>query len=666
VSNGNRTIPPTPIPEIAAIETIQQPGVIDSPLAMGAGSPIDGWLLAYDPNRLSLPPWWSKGRDRVLRQYVRSSLILSSVVYQRAAVNKNTGWRIEVKNDQAEPSLDHYTALIQNAQFGEGFRAFIELVTQDLLCQDNGAFIELIGEGEEQAYSYGGQTFRALGWLPKERIIGFAHIDSAQVWRTNNREFPFVYTNPWNGKFTILHWSRMIGLSQLTQPIQRGRGIGLCAASRAFAALEIMETSNQYVTEKMTGQSPEIAIAKGVAIEAIRAALKDNAIERDARGMVRYKGIAFVEGDHLPSGDPSIQIVGIKNTPDGWEREKEMTLSIYMIAMAFATDVRDLGWAAQYAGDTKADAEVQDQKTANRGRADIMRDLADVITRRILPPGLAFEFDEQDDLADRHKAEIEHIRAQTRSLRITSGEITPHEAREIAAKTGDLDQRYLASHVVSDESSNPLVELPEEKATSFSSLHHQFMVKFRAALNRYRKTGNFATLLNECRPLINNYGTRAFLQGVNDGGARGAKLSDLTAEELGKMQSLIQQQIDYLNNLRGLEIDSRAVASERAELWANKGLDHIYFSGMLAGNQNANLEWFLGATEKHCRDCLKYAGRVYRAKTWEKHKIVPRSGLLECKGYRCDCRFERSDKPLNRGRPPSPSGAKKGQHHHEH
>jgi len=67
------------------------------------------------------------------------------------------------------------------------------------------------------------------------------------------------------------------------------------------------------------------------------------------------------------------------------------------------------------------------------------------------------------------------------------------------------------------------------------------------------------------------------------------------------------------------------------------------------------LQWVLGKAE-HCRDCLSYAGRVYRGSTWAKWDIRPQHPSLACHGVLCACRLLVSTGPLTPGRPPGMTG----------
>ena len=56
-----------------------------------------------------------------------------------------------------------------------------------------------------------------------------------------------------------------------------------------------------------------------------------------------------------------------------------------------------------------------------------------------------------------------------------------------------------------------------------------------------------------------------------------------------------------------------------------------------------NYVWRLGATIDHCSDCLNLDGQVHTAAEWRSAGIEPQSPDLECGGYHCDCRLERTE-----------------------
>lgn len=65
----------------------------------------------------------------------------------------------------------------------------------------------------------------------------------------------------------------------------------------------------------------------------------------------------------------------------------------------------------------------------------------------------------------------------------------------------------------------------------------------------------------------------------------------------------------------------------------------LYWLGFVEseGKQNEEVTWIIGATEKHCGDCLGFDGETKTRAEWAKGGKLPQSGNLECTGRYCDC-----------------------------
>lgn len=91
---------------------------------------------------------------------------------------------------------------------------------------------------------------------------------------------------------------------------------------------------------------------------------------------------------------------------------------------------------------------------------------------------------------------------------------------------------------------------------------------------------------------------------------------------------------------------------ERLKIWANRW-NEAYNHAQTMACADQKLIWLLGATKRHCISCAGFANRVYRASIWAKNSARPQGRNLYCGGYRCGCRLEPTDQPVNRGRFPS-------------
>ena len=152
--------------------------------------------------------------------------------------------------------------------------------------------------------------------------------------------------------------------------------------------------------------------------------------------------------------------------------------------------------------------------------------------------------------------------------------------------------------------------------------------------------------------------SRGFTRAWTAGAASvGVQPSEITLAEKRALRQQINSELGFLLPFaEAIERGSKANRGllrnvlRRAEMWINR-YNGIYNQAKLMAAEDAKMEWQVGETE-HCVDCARLNGRVYRASTWRDYNIRPQMATLECKGFRCQCRFMQTDKPCTPGHPP--------------
>jgi hypothetical protein len=136
-----------------------------------------------------------------------------------------------------------------------------------------------------------------------------------------------------------------------------------------------------------------------------------------------------------------------------------------------------------------------------------------------------------------------------------------------------------------------------------------------------------------------------------------------TDEEKTALQDFVVTQFQFVQEFGIFIANNSKMAgkrfsslSVRSELWVNSW-NAAYNQAMALFRKNQKMKWVLGATKEHCTDCLKYNGKVKRASQWKDAGISPQMRALECKGYRCKCKFEVTNDPMSKGPLPKPSGS---------
>lgn len=421
--------------------------------AMGAAGMatggFGGLLLQISGLADEIRPWnalYPNWRDGQLRWLAKNEPMLASGLYSMKTRIAGLNW---VVND-SRPRIKKYTQdLFNNCQYGQGLRVFLMRAIDDLLSTDNGLFVELWGKGRPDRPLKGG-------------LLGFAHMDSRQCWRTFDPEFPVIYYNPQRGEYHKMHHTRVLTLSDNEQPIELARGIGFCAVSRALRFAQIMRNTLIYREEKISGRfTRAIGAASGVTRKQLDEALRASDEDATARGFVMYKGIPILVSPGLgDSGEQiNIALTDLASVPDGFDISTETTLYAYALAFAFGVDAREF-WPATASGATKADASVQNMKARGRGigmNIEVMQDLL----RKIAPEGVEVEADYTDDEQDQMQAAIHKVRTETYALAVDKGAINAMQMQASMVADGILDPLVLEeapSMPVSGTDNDALVE----------------------------------------------------------------------------------------------------------------------------------------------------------------------------------------------------------------
>ena len=77
----------------------------------------------------------------------------------------------------------------------------------------------------------------------------------------------------------------------------------------------------------------------------------------------------------------------------------------------------------------------------------------------------------------------------------------------------------------------------------------------------------------------------------------------------------------------------------RAEMWANKSLDTIYYKGLTMAAPTKRYQWKRSVLKDSCETCIGNHGQVDTLENWQKRGL-PRSSSLRCGGWFCGCVIE--------------------------
>lgn len=390
------------------------------------------------------PPWnaiYPNRRDRYLLDFARKEPMIAAARYSMKTRVSTLNYSLN-----GPPRTKKYAQeLLNNPGLGDNLSQVVQKLSDDLDTSDNGAFLEMWRPGSPTSDA---------GSRP---VVGFAHLDSRQCWRSFDPDFPVWYTNPITGQIRKIHRSRVVMSSDNPQPLELARGIGFCAVSRVLRWTRIIRNILTYTDEKVSGQfTRAIGAVSGITARQLKAGLKDNLEEADRKGFVVYKNIPFFAspGDDAAQ-EIKIMLQDLASIPDGFDFKSDIELYAYVLAFCFGVDAREF-WPVSQGLGSKGEATVQNMKARGRGIGNRIQTVEYMI-RQCLPATVEFESDFVDDEQDEMQTRIQKERQGIYSMALRDGGINNLEYRALLIADGILDGKLLESldiPVTSDDTAN--------------------------------------------------------------------------------------------------------------------------------------------------------------------------------------------------------------------
>jgi hypothetical protein len=133
--------------------------------------------------------------------------------------------------------------------------------------------------------------------------------------------------------------------------------------------------------------------------------------------------------------------------------------------------------------------------------------------------------------------------------------------------------------------------------------------------------------------------------------ASGKPIQELNNDDWLEIQKYQQVNLDsvprlkediYAGNFEDDEGDVKPGAlAARVTLWLMSAMA-LANQATVRSDLEANYVWRLGGTIEHCADCLRLDGQVHTGREWLRSGWLPQTQVLECGGWNCDCRLERT------------------------
>lgn len=414
----------------------------ESTIEMATGG-ADGFVQ-LGPNALMglvrtselVPSWWSPYREHYLSRAWKVNNHLGLAVYNAQSKLVALPPRIRARDETISLHVrqaERMTSRLQLvSQFGKGWLAAAEPFYEDLLTQDNGAFLEIIGDGQPDGPIIGAP-------------IAVRHLDSQRCMRTGDPIYPVVFMDE-QGRRWKMHWTRVIFMAQ--QPSSRSdmNGVGFCAVSRSLNIAQTLHDMINYKMERL-GSRPvnKMLVGRGIKGEEIALALQAAMDKMDAADLSRYSKIVAIGSSNTDIGIDEVNLTHM----DPFDEEVGTRLGMYAIAAAFGMDISEI-WVTSGGRQAQAEARIQNARSRGKLPAQVSAALAAQFNLKFVPPHLYLEFDFQDDEEDQQRAMIRDIRSRNRLRDLESGTLDERSARMWMVADGDLERSVFVGMELSD------------------------------------------------------------------------------------------------------------------------------------------------------------------------------------------------------------------------
>ena len=390
-------------------------------------------------------------RDKALDKFWRTESVLAGAIYSMCSKVAALDFRLNGRTK----AVARYANVFQAADFGAGWVNFIQRVVQDVLTQDNGAFIELL---------------RPKGASPNSPVRGIAHLDAQRIQRTGNPVTPYLYHSKKDSQWHRLMWYQVLSLTDQPSPREEDKGRGYCAVSRVLEFAKLIRSVQTYQAQKLSGQRiPAILFVQGLRRNAVMDAIEKAREESRSTGRSLYITPVIIASSDSQR-QLRVQLVELAGLPDGFSYDELMKWYIGVLALGMGTDY--IEFFPMPGGNLGSAQQTTEMSSRSRGKGPglILQQFEFGFNWYVLPDTVEFQFASTDPTAERERVELGVWRARRRGEMVKSGEITGDQALRIAIQEGDAPENFLAGGEEAEDRVDMLVKSLQNLKNSYNKV----------------------------------------------------------------------------------------------------------------------------------------------------------------------------------------------------
>jgi len=276
------------------------------------------------------------------------------------------------------------------------------------------------------------------------KVVGLYHLDSLRCTRTGNLAYPVRYMAV-DGSWQILRWDQVLMYADQPSPRAELFGVGKCATSRAYKTVAKLAAMEQLVYENLTGGGAnKLAFIQGITDPTLQGIITSGQNANQAKGLLYYLGTII---GAIPGDTPvTIAELRLKELLTSFVPKDERDNAYTIYANALGVPVQDIQpLSGQGLGTGTQTVVLQDAAQGNGALPTFIKWWEQTVSDRVLPATTELQFTDDNDMRDQKlRAEVSKLRADTRSVQIQSGEISPAIARQLAVDSEDLPREMIA------------------------------------------------------------------------------------------------------------------------------------------------------------------------------------------------------------------------------
>lgn len=373
------------------------------------------------------PPLGDLARDAYLRKIWKTEPIMAGACYAFVSKIRALGWTLEGGRNKAS----QWHRILQESEGGAGWSVFISKIVEDYLTTDSGGFVEL------------GKKYK------NGPVAALFHIDSVRCQLLGAGYAS--YRDP-EGNQHSLKPGDYAHFCSMPSPDEDLRGKGFCFVSRALKAAKLLLALHKYEAEKLENLPPEgIATITGLTVKQVQKAFELYKARRQSRDQLTFPGILWLIGNPMApggAGKVSVDLTPFSTLPEQFDRRGLIETYAKTLAADLGVDVNEF-WMSERGGfgPSKGEVTIQHAKAKGKGVGEVIVCLERILNWHVLPEGLIFRFDAQDDEDDMMRAEIQkieisNVKEMAEPLTAEGGLITIEEGRELLVAKQILPEEW--------------------------------------------------------------------------------------------------------------------------------------------------------------------------------------------------------------------------------